>query len=212
MQVIIDHLAAVVIGAALLFVAAAMMLRSNDSSIESARIDAGRGGLRLLVDQVEQDFGNMGSGLRNPNQTLADAAITFRGLESGYQVLRFRGLVGPGSPTPGLITYRWRETGTVALADGTVVPVSQVERLVDGTVTGSSFDNVTAFDIILREDDLDAFDPASGDYHLVRYVDVAISMVSPLGADGVIEQTRWVKQFRPVNLNPVTRTVIRVAP
>jgi hypothetical protein len=150
--------------------------------------------------------------MRAPNATLTDAVVTFRGTESGFEVLRFRGLIEPGNPTPAVLTYRWREVGTVTLSNGTVVPTIRVERLVDGAASGSSFTNLTAFDIVLREEDLDQFVVASGDYHLIRYVDVGVSMVSPLGADGVIEQTRWLKQFRPVNLNPDSRTVIRVAP
>jgi hypothetical protein len=173
-------------------------------------VSAGKSGLRLLVDMIEQDFANIGAGMLNPNLTAADAAVTLRGSESGYQVFRFRGLPSPTATATAVITYRWRADGTATLADGTTVTTLLVERLVDGTVTGSSFDNVTTFDIDLREDDLEPFDPATGDYDDIRYVDVDIAMVSPLGTDGIVEQTRWAKQFRPINLSPESRTLLRV--
>jgi len=83
-----------------------------------------------------------------------------------------------------------------------------VERLVGGAVSGASFDNVTAFDVTLLKEDRTA--PGVGERHLVRYAEVSIAMVSPLGPDEILEQTYWRRQYRPVNLNSNGTTLVRV--
>jgi len=219
MQVMIDHAAAVVIGATIFLLIAAMQFRGQEATIQAAQVDAGKGSLRVLVDMIEQDFNNIGSGVERPNDpTLPLAAsevIKSYGADGSYTALKFWALTSAtGTPEPQLITYRWKQEGTATLPNGAVVPTSRVERLVGqpGTLSGASFDNVTTFTVDLARDDQAAVPPNSADYRAVRYMNVDIAMVSPLGTEGTIEQTRWSKQFRPINLSTEGRHVIRIRP
>lgn len=219
MQAIIDHVGAFIIGTTLLFLIAAMQWRSQDAAMQAAQVDAGKAGLRLLVDMIEQDVNNMGSGMEHPNNTSlplsGTTVIESFGASGSYTALTFWGLTSAtGTPEPQLITYRWKKSGTATLSNGTTVDTHLVERLVGspGTLSGASFSNVTAFNVALAKADLGAVPAGSADYRLVRYVNVDLAMVSPLGPEATIEQTRWSKRFRPVNLNAEARNVIRIRP
>ncbi len=153
----------------------------------------------------------MGSGMASPNGNAATAVVTAFGASGGYQVLTFQGLATrDGTPVPEAIQYRWQQTGTATLTNGATVPTYLVERRVGGAASGESFDSVTGFTVGLLDSNLQPVPAGSATYHPVRYVNVDVAMVSPLGTEGVIEQTRWAKRFRPVNLDPGSRQVLRV--
>lgn len=207
MQAMIDHTAAVVIGATILLILFALSTRSNDSSVEALQVDLAKTEIRLLVDVVEQDFNNIGSGLGKPNGAISTFVDS-----SDYTVLRFRALTDTATATPATITYRWRPEGTTYLPDGTPVATYEVERRAKGTTI--FFDNATAFDIKLRKDRLDLVPPGSpaDSLAVVRYADVEIAMIPPIGTEGVLEQTRWTKRFRPINLDAGGRRLIAAKP
>ena len=209
MQALIDHAAAVVIGAAILFMLFALNTRSNDSTVEATQVDLAKTELRLLVDLMEQDFTNMGSGLPNPNTSAATSVITSYSTVSGYDVLEFSGLQNDtGTPDPVVFTYRWRQQGTAALPDGSTVNTFEVERSTAGGPT-THLDKVTGFSLTLRDEDL-AMVPlgsTTDELALVRYLDVAFGMVPPIGIEALLQQTRWAKRFRPINLDPTRRLI-----
>jgi hypothetical protein len=203
MQALIDHIAAVVIGAALLFMALAMIYKSQDSSIQAVQVDLAKMDLRTLVDIIEQDFNNMGSGMAGPNASSdpTDRVVATYEVTGDYSHLEFWSLqayTGPADPV--LVRYRWKQEGTATFPDGTSVDTYLVERQAAGAT--AVFDRVTDFSITLRNDDL-ASVPLGGtpdELRLVRYVDVDVGMVSPVGTEDLLQQTRWAKRFRPLNL------------
>lgn len=198
MQFIIDHLAATVIGATILLAVLALGHRSQESAIEAAKIDFGKAEMRQLIDVVEQDFINLGSGLADP-----DAAITFYATNSGYDEIRFSSLENDtGTPDPISITYRWRQQGTATLPDGSTVDTYELERsTAASTVT---FDDLTNFSVTLRKKKLVpvSLGAPADSVALAEYVDVDIGMLAPFGADDLLQQSRWSKRFRPINLDP----------
>jgi hypothetical protein len=214
MQYFIDHLAAFIIAGVVLLATFALSTRSNDSAIEATQVDLGKTQLRVLVDALEQDLNNIGAGMPSPNRTPSDRAIQQWAFTGGYNVLSFLGLEddGAGTPEPVLVTYRWRTNGTLTRADGAVVPAIEIERVVGGTT--SNLGRAVTFDVTLREDALAPFamgSPADS-LHRVRYIDVEIAMLSPVGPDGTIQETRWTKRFRPINLDAGRRRIIAARP
>jgi len=213
MHAIIDHIAAVIIGATILLVLAVMSLKTQDGTIEALQVNLGKSELRQLIDQIEQDFNNMGSGMTYPNEDYANRTIRTFGTASGWTTLTFYGLQDDDAATPDtvLVTYRWRQNGTAVLADGTTtVDLTEVQRVMPSGTT-DSYHNVTGFTITLTDKTFATVPTGSANLHDARYLDIDLSMISPLGAEGLLQETRWSKQFRPINLNPEGREVIQAA-
>ena len=219
MNVMIDHIAAVVIGAVILFTVFALGARTNGSAVEATQVDIAKTDLRGLVDAFEQDVNNMGSGMGRPNASASERVVQERTSSGGTETVRFFALPNETSTVPQRVTYRWRPSGSLTLPDGTTTtPLYEVER---ETGSGASlqtgtFTNVTAFDLALRYDDLTRLRPSAygsaDSLALVRYLDVEFAMVSPAGVDSLIQETRWAKRYRPINLDPAGRRVIASPP
>jgi hypothetical protein len=209
MQLLIDHALAVIVGGIIIFVLAAVNFRAQQGAIQAIQVDATKGGLELVVNMLDQDFGNMGSGMHDANDDPSTSVITFFGSNGAYEELRFRGLSDrTPNAEPSLITYRWRVEGQTTLADNSVVDVYQIERLVDGNLSGGSLANISSFSLTLLNENMNVVTP--GNLHLTRFVDVDLSVLSPLGPEGLLEEARWVKQYRPINLDREARDRIRI--
>lgn len=217
MQAMIDHVAAFVIGAVILFAVFALSAKSNDSAIEAVQVDLGKTELRLLVDALEQDFNNIGSGMANPNLNGANRVVRTYADSSGYTKLTFLAIQNDtGTPTPAAVTYRWRPNGTVTFPDGTTAPAVEVTRESGGATT--SFGRATEFTLSLFKDSpvLGIVPVPKGSVPdslaLVRYVDVSVGLVAPAGTDDLVQRTQWAKRFRPVNLDNGRRRLISAKP
>ena len=223
MNVMIDNIAAVVIGAVILVTVFALSARTNDSAIEATQVDIAKTDLRSLVDAFEQDLNNMGSGMGRPNAIAAERVVTERLSAGGTETVRFWALPSETATTPQLVTYRWTQSGTYSFFNETTqaqdtAPLFEVERETGSgasTQTGT-FENVSDFGLVLRYDDLGHLTPSAyantDSLTLVRYVDVELAVVSPAGTDGLIQETRWEKRYRPINLEPASRRVIASPP
>jgi hypothetical protein len=197
MQFLLDHIAAVVITGFIIFIIAAVSFRGQSASIDSTQYFAQKRMLLDLVQMAERDFGNIGSGGTAPGT----AVISF---DTTGPVKHFAFRARPDSiavpdyilTPPSTIRYQWQEVGTLALNSGDV-PAYTVERLVDGTVAGRSSGYITSFDI-------DFFaaggTPVAATVDSMRVIRLDVTAVSPLGRGNNIEQSRWTKVFRPVNL------------
>lgn len=216
MQAMIDNVAAFVIGAVILFAVFALAATSNDGAIEAVQVDMGKTELRGLVDALEQDMNNMGSGMANPNVNTANRVVdTYNNPSAGQTMLRFWALQSDtGTPTPDTVTYRWRQSGTVTFPDGTSTPAWRVTRSQGGAL--ASF-TTTEFSVTLLKDNvvgIVAVSPGSSadSLALVRYVDVAVGLASPAGGEDLVQQTQWTKRFRPINLDSNRRRIVASKP
>ena len=124
------------------------------------------------------------------------------------------------------VEYRWDATGTTQIYDpptNTYVTVHTytIERFVNGTANGSSIDTITDVSISLYNSSGTELTPAAinDDASLLNQVyavQISIRAVSPLGGgqgyrdenDAAlrheVEETRWSRTFRPVNLARVS--------
>jgi len=195
MQFIIDHITGVVIAAIVVMIIAVTQFRSSESSIGAAQYAAAKTRMLDVAQYVEQDFTNIGSGV----DTVANAIQSFDTV-SAVKHFQFLGRIDIADPTVHTIRYQWEETGS-AIVQGNTVPAYTVERRIDGTVSGTSPPTITDFRIDLMTGDSVAV--TSANFPDTRIVAVWVTSVSPLGPNKTLEQTRWRKIFRPVNM---TRT------
>ncbi len=120
------------------------------------------------------------------------------------------------------VEYRWDSVGTAQVFEPITgsydtVPTYLIERYVNGTADGSSIDTITDFQFVLYTAAGTELTPAAilGNPLLLNQVytvEVSVRAVSPLGGgDGYrdtqdsalryeVDQTRWSRMFRPVNL------------
>lgn len=197
MQFLLDHLAAVVITGFVILILGTVSFRGQSASIDSTQYFAQKRMLLDLVQMVERDFSNIGSGGTAPGtavisfDTLGTVKnFTFRARPDSIAVPNFI------LTAPSTIRYEWQQAGTVALRTGNVTTYT-LRRLVDGNLAGSSTGYITSFDI-------DFFapggTPVAATVDSMRVVRLDVAAVSPLGRGNNIEQSRWTKVFRPVNL------------
>ena len=218
MHVMIDHIAAIIVGAVVLIAVFAMAATSNDGAIEAVQVDMGKTELRALVDALEQDLTNMGSGMANPNAGGSNAVVASYTQTAGKTTLRFWSLDDDEASqvAPDTVTYNWVQSGTVTFPDGTSTPAYEVTRSRDGART--QFGTATAFSVKLLKDSqvLGIVEVPVGSIPdslaLVRYVDVAVGLAAPAGGEDLIQRTQWTKRFRPINLDNNRRQLIFAKP
>jgi predicted ABC-type sugar transport system permease subunit len=192
MQFILDHITGVVIAAIVIMIVAVTQFRGSEVSIEANQYAAAKTRMLNVVEFVEQDFANIGSGV-DP----VSGAIQNLDSVSTVKEFQFLGRTSQGDPAVYTILYRWTETGSVVLANNVTVPTYTVERRIDGAVSGTSMGTVTEFRVDLMAADSTV---VTTNYQDTRLVGVFLKATSPLGVSKGIEQTRWQKVFRPVNL------------
>ena len=215
MQAMIDNVAAVVIGAVILIAVFAMSTLSSEGAVQAVQVDMGKTELRSLVDALEQDLGNMGSGMANPNRNGANRVVDTYTEAGGRTMLRFWALQSDtGTAAPDTVTYRWEQSGTVSFPDGTTAPAYVVSRSQGGAQARFT---ATAFSVNLLKDNVLGIvsvppNSVSDSLALVRYADVSVGLASPAGGDDLVRQTRWAKRFRPINLDHNRRRIVAAKP
>jgi Tfp pilus assembly protein PilE len=192
MQFMLDHIAGVVIAAIVVMIIAVTQFRGSEVSIEATQYAAAKTRMLDVAQFIEQDFSNIGSGVRP-----ASSAIQVLDTTSTPREFRFLARTSQADPDSHVVAYRWSATGTTVLANNVTVPTYTVERRIDGTVSGTSMGTVTGFRIDLMTADSTA---VTTNYDATSIVSVLLKATSPLGVSKGIEQTRWRKVFRPVNL------------
>jgi hypothetical protein len=201
MPAMIDHIAAVVIGAAILLMVFGLTMRTNDSALGATQVDLAKAELRTLVDIVEQDLVNMGSGMARPNASADERVIREYSSNGSQMVLRFTGLPGIGiGLDPVEFIYRWEEDGVVVFPDGTSVTTFVLEREVDGVI--ATFERLVDLSVALldHENAVVPIGSLASELRRVRSINISLGVVSPAGPDNVIQQSRWTKSFTPINL------------
>ena len=218
----IDHIAAVVIGVVILLTVFAFSRRVSGSAVEATQITLAKTDLRSLIDVFEQDLTNMGSGMGKANGSVAERAVVQRASAGGWESVQFYALPSETATASQLVTWRWRQNGTVTVPDGadgtTTIPQYEVEREAGSGASAerATFENLVDFSITLRYDELGRLTPTAyantDSLTLIRYVDVELALVSPAETDDLVQETRWAKRYRPINLEPASRRIIASPP
>lgn len=192
MQFMIDHIAGVVIAAIVVMVIAVTQFRGSEVSIEATQYAAVKTRMLDVAQFIEQDFTNIGSGVPSGGSS----AIVSLDTIATPKTFTFLGRTSQADEAPHTILYRWSVTDSAVVANE-IVPTYTIERVIDGVVSGTSMGTVTEFRIDLMTADSTI---VISNYGATRIVSVLMKATSPLGVSKGIEQTRWRKVFRPVNL------------
>lgn len=215
MQVLLDHLAAIVIGGTVLLLIAFTQFRGQEAAIDGTQYYAAKTHMVDFVRQLQVDLHSLGAGVKNADVELGKAFVKGGYVASGdtTDVFSFQTYADSSafSMTPksaSEVCYQRVLTGETAYvqdpATGTYVgkPTFQIVRRLNptdattctgGTVTGASMSSLTEFHIELRREDgtvvtnLDKFDP------MIRELAVHVRAVSPL-AGGQTEHLGGMKQ------------------
>ncbi len=192
MQFLLDHLASVVITGILLLAILATQFRGQQASVDAVQYYDAKTRLLSLVQMIERDFTNIGSGVDS-----VKFAITELDTVSVPAEFTFLARTDSTDSAAHTVTYQWEEEGDVTLKDKTTIPTYTVRRIIDGSISGTSTGAVTNFRIDLFT--ADSFIVAAN-YAATRFINVSVKSVSTLGTVAQVEQSAWNKSFRPVNL------------
>ena len=106
MQFMLDHIAAVIISGVVILVIAVVQLRGSDTSIEATQYAAAKTRMLDIVQYVERDFMNIGSGMADVSTAINHLDDTGNSREFSFQAR-----TSQGDPLAYPIVYRWTETG-----------------------------------------------------------------------------------------------------
>lgn len=186
MQVLLDHLAATLVGSAVLVVLLAVTLGGRSEAVDQTRYDIHREWARTLASLLEDDLRNVGSGVPPTEAALVEAgpgAITLR-LKDGF-----------GTAPVKTVRYASVPTDPVEVG-GALVPTWALERSEDGVVV-QRFEGLTEVAFELRDrDGAPTTDLAAGRAVHVRFAFGA----GPTSATGTDPRARYRRAVQMPNL------------
>lgn len=202
MQAVFDHLTAIVISIVIFGVLIAMQIRVQESQVDATRHYANRTHMVSFIDVLERDLHNLGAGV-DP----ADPMIVDYSWSGSPKFIEFQTIVDTAATaTAELIRYELVPTDTVDVgANGTIdmVPCYELRRFVYDPIgsqyqlDGKSQERLTDFEIELRDG---SGSPIGANLNDTRMIQVRIAAISPLGADQIVQRSRWQTLFQPINL------------
>lgn len=192
MQFLFDHLASVVITGIILLAIIATQFRGQQASVDAVQFYDAKTRMLSLVQMVERDFTNIGSGVDSVKYAITDLDTVSVPAE-----FTFLARTDSANFAAQTVTYQWEEEGSVRLKDKSYVPTYTVRRLINGVTSGISSGAITDFRIDLFTADSIVI---GTNYASTRLVNVSMKSVSTIGTVQQAEQSHWNKSFRPVNM------------
>lgn len=188
-----DHIIAGLVGSIVLLLIISIQHRGHEANIEAGLFYANRAQTLGLIEMIERDFPNIGSGVEPGSQPmLADYAWTEQ-----ERYFEFLATVDSTADAP---VERIRYEVVPAQAEACTraqVDCFEVRRLVwNGSsfaVSGRSQSTLTDFEIQLL--------PTPTALESVREVDVRFAAISPLGEDQITRRTTWQTRYTPFSLS-----------
>lgn len=187
-----DHIIAGIVGSIVLLLIVSIQHRGHEANIEAGLFYANRAQTLSLIEMIERDFPNIGSGVEPGTQPML---VDYEWSET-QRYFEFFATVDSAAAAP---IERIRYEAVAAQAEACTqaqVDCFEVQRLVwNGTgfvVSGRSQPTLTDFEIRLfpTPDALDA----------VREVEVRFAALSPLGEDQITRRTTWQTRYSPFSL------------
>lgn len=199
MQFIYDHLNAVLIGGIAILILAQLAIDRQGAQVNATRYQAGLVHMNDLVEMIEHDFHNIGSGI-----SPADSMIVAYKWDQSGKYFEFR----TASDTTGVIIkqirYELAKTRDIPVKSDSVKTVQGYElrryELKSGsyTLTGKSMDTVTDLTISLYRA---GGGTIGSDLNKAREVVIQMTALSPLGEDQLVRRNHWNARFYPTSLS-----------
>jgi len=177
MQIIFDHLAAVIIGGIVILILVAVNLRSRMVEVEATNHYALRAKQLVFVETVKRDMQNMTEVVSITEDSITGTFV-------------FQALTDPDDSNPHQVTYQ-----RVLVESRDSINLYHVNRLVDGVSDGGSSATITGWDIVARNEE--GIQVADADD--ARQIYIFFEVVKPYAKDELdtIESSRWESTFRP---------------
>jgi hypothetical protein len=198
MHFILDHLATIVPATIILMLLAALQLRTQDENLDAFRSETNRARMAELVQVVERDLRNAGSGSTTGSILGHSSATPAPG--APVTLLDFVTRIDTSATAPPVRVQYELALVDSTVVDGDVVHLLELRRLgveAGGTVLLSRTPaSLTSFSIRLL--DQNETPPAGLDQ--VRGIEVAATAISPFGPDSITRGSSWSTTVWPINL------------
>lgn len=200
MQLIFDHLTALIVSAILLGVLLTINTRGQESSIEATQFHAAKTTQGALIDMLEYDLEDLGSGVPVGEQMIT----AFEADGFGLKTFEFRRELAnsSGAATIARVRYQRSYAGSYTAGDGVILPRFRIQRLVeaeDGSMTSSTGEGfeVVALEIALLGEDGEG---TTNNLNAATTVEVKLTSAFPFRQGDQMQFTSWSGRFRPSNL------------
>lgn len=191
MSSFIDHLSASLVAGIVILMLVGMHHRGQATAVESVLFYANRAQALSLVEMIERDFPNIGSGVAAGDPMLLSHA--WSGSTGHFE---FWAAVDSAAGAPAQHIRYEAVPSESAVCEQAGLACFEVRRLVRAgsgfEVSGRSQETLTAFEIELL--------PVGAPLERVREVRVKMAALSPSGGAGTVPQTSWETRFRPFSL------------
>ena len=187
MQILLDHITATLIGGTVILILAVSQFRTSEAVVDQTSYYAVKRQILEMTEMIESDFKNIGLGV--PAGTPVFNEVSENAIE-------FLLLLDPDDTALSVVRYTEVPTDTLEI-DGEDIPVFEVQRIVNGTVSGRSPARMSEFVVELRNVE---GDPVSSPED-AETIQVRLSMIPPFSPDkGFLKESHWTRTFTPANL------------
>ncbi|HEY5564003.1 MAG TPA: hypothetical protein VIL33_00340 [Rhodothermia bacterium] len=203
----IYYAAATLIGFVVILLMASLLLRGQETSVDTTQVLRAKNHLFSAIQNIELDFRNLGGG-KNDVSTIFPVSpidtLTCK-FAPGFDCrFTFYGRDDSTSADSSLIQYFWQQSGSETIDtdlsggidDLVDTQMYTVRRVVDGQQR-FAIDRVSRFRLsVFDESGSVATNPLS-----IRQIEIDLRVLVPTTqADEALEEVRWRSVFRPVNL------------
>lgn len=183
----------VIVAGTILLIISAVTFRGQEATVATIQYSSVKQSTLDLIGVMDRDFRNMGSNYPYPD-VLSEGAVINYDTAATPNRFDFTAQTTPGA-LPDTISYRW-QPGSPVTSDGITYPTVKVERYVNNVLTGGNSGVITSLSIELYTKDGDpVMDGAD-----TRQIQVEMTMISSLGANGEIKEARWSETFHPMHM------------
>jgi hypothetical protein len=199
MQLIFDHLTALTVSAILIGVIATINMRGQASSVEATQFHAAKTQQNVLIEMLEYDLEDLGSGVPRGEQMITD----YQSDSFGIKVFEFRRELADATGAPHLATVRYERAYVGSYTAGDVtLPRFRIRRLVQAVDSSMVSTTGSGFDVVALEIDLLGTDGegASENLNAASSIKVRLKSALPFQTGDEMRFSSWDGVFRPSNL------------
>jgi hypothetical protein len=186
-------LSALVAGVVLLVVHSTTF-RAQEAVVATLQYNSVKQSTVDLVSVMAQDFRNVGSNYPYPNLLSGLAVLGYDTVNVSHH-FEFSAQTVRGQ-VPDTVRYEWKPGNPVTTGNHTY-PTVLVQRFVNGELAGRNSGSITSLSIELFAANGDPVMAAAE----IRQIKVDLKMVSSLGSNGAIEESRWSETFHPMHMS-----------
>lgn len=201
MQLILDHLNAVLVASILIGVALTLNVRNQESAVEVTQFHAAKAQQSALIDLIEYDLEDLGSGVATGDQMITAYDVDGFGVKAFE--LRRELVDAEGEAQVVRVRYARTYAGSYTTKEDVIIPYFHIRRFVEtengamASTTGSGYE-VATFDLTLLGPDGNV---VTDNLNAATSIRVHLTSALPFQhGNGDVKFTSWEGTFRPANL------------